>query len=430
MGLAFGLAIGVGGTIGAGILRTPGDIAKLLPDAVWMLGLWVAGGVFCFICSDVFAEMGTSVPRSGGLYVFAQRGLGDFAGFLLGYTDSMSICAANAALGIVIGEYLGVLVPALAGREVAIAAATIVTLGALNWRGVRWGSGIQQVTTVIKTVAFLALIAACFLVMPHGAGAAPAPPLFPTGFKLATALLLAMQGVIFTYDSYYYVIYSSEELEDPARTIPRSIFGATALIAAIYILLNVAFLRVLPIGAMAGDKFVGGSAARAVFGPTGDVVIRVIVILSVLGTINAYMLASPRVLLSMARDGLFTRWATRVNRGGTPTTSLVIGTLASVLFLLSGTFERTLALGTFFIVFNYALAFAAYFGLRKKEPELPRPYRAKGHPWTGALALGGAVLFLGAAVLSDTRNSLIAVAIIALSWPVFWLIRRPRAVTP
>jgi basic amino acid/polyamine antiporter, APA family len=395
-----------------------------------MLGLWVAGGIYCFICSDVFAEMGTSVPRSGGLYVFAQRGLGDFAGFLLGYTDSMSICAANAALGIVIGEYSGVLIPALAGREVPIAAATIITLGALNWRGIRWGSGIQQGTTLIKTVAFLALIAACFLITPHVSAPAPAPPPFPTGLKLATALLLAMQGVVFTYDSYYYVIYSSEELEDPGHTIPRSIFGAISMIAVIYILLNVAFLRVLPIGAMAGDKFVGGSATRALFGPAGDVVIRVIVILSVLGTINAYMLASPRVLLSMGRDGLFTGWATRVNRGGTPSVGLLLATVASVTFLLSGTFERTLALGTFFIVFNYALSFAAYFGLRKREPGLPRPYSAKGHPWTGALALAGALLFLGAAVFTDTRNSLIAIAIIALSWPVFLLVRRPRSATP
>ena len=283
---------------------------------------------------------------------------------------------------------------------------------------------------MIKTVAFLALIAACFLITPHVSAPAPAPPPFPTGLKLATALLLAMQGVVFTYDSYYYVIYSSEELEDPGHIIPRSIFGSISMIAAIYILLNVAFLHVLPIGAMAGDKFVGGSATRALFGPAGDVVIRVIVILSVLGTINAYMLAAPRVLLSMGRDGLFTGWATRVNRGGTPSVGLLLGTIASVTFLLSGTFERTLALGTFFIVFNYALAFAAYFGLRKKEPGLPRPYSAKGHPWTGALALAGALLFLGAAVFTDTRNSLIAIAIIALSWPVFLLVRRPRTATP
>ena len=131
----FGLAIGIGGTIGAGILRTPGDLATYLPSAVWIMGLWVAGGIYCFICSDIFAELGTAIPRSGGLYTFAQRGLGNYAGFLLGYTDAASICAANAALGIVVGEYLGVLVPAVAGHEVLIAAVVILTLGALNWSG-------------------------------------------------------------------------------------------------------------------------------------------------------------------------------------------------------------------------------------------------------------------------------------------------------
>ena len=392
----------------------------------------MAGGVYCFICSDVFAELGTAVPRSGGLYTFAQRGLGNFAGFVLGYADSASICAANAALGIVIGEYLGVLVPALAGHEVLIAAAVIVGLSAANWGGIRQGSGIQQVTTLIKTVAFLALIVACFAVTPHPAASVPAPPPFPTGWGLATALLLALQGIIFTYDSYYYAIYSSEEIENPGRVIPRAIFGSVGLIAAIYILLNVAFFRLLPLGAMAGDKFVGGSAAAVVFGPRGDAVIRTIVILSVLGTINAYLVAGPRILLAMSRDGLFARrlpaWLggadlLRVNAGGTPTGGLLVFTLASLLFLCTGTFEKTLALGTFFIVFNYALTFASYFGLRRREPALERPYRAR-HPVTGVLALGGALVFLAAALLTDTTNSLIAAAIVAAAWPVFWVVRR------
>jgi len=392
------------------------------------MSLWVGGGIYCFICSDVFSELGTAIPRSGGLYTFAQRGLGNFAGFLLGYTDSASICAANAALGIVIGEYLGVLVPTVAGHEVLIAAAVILMLGGLNWVGIRWGSAIQQGTTLIKTLAFLALIVACFAITPHAAAPAPPPPLFPSGLKLATALLLAVQGVVFTYDSYYYVIYSSEEIENPGRVIPRAIFGAISLITGIYILLNIAFLRLLPIGAMAGDKFVGGSATALVFGPAGDTVIRVIVIISIFGTINAYMVAAPRILLSMARDGLFAGWATRVNPGGTPTIGLVVGMAASLGFLLTRTFERTLAVGAFFIVFNYALAFAAYFGLRKKEPGLERPYRAR--PWTGVLAICGAVVFLIAAVVTDTTNSLIALAVVAAAWPIFLVVRSTTRPAP
>src|SRR4029077_12595101 len=215
LGLTFGLAIGIGGTLGPGAPRTPGDLATYLPNAIWIMALWVAGGIYCFICSDVFAELGTSITRSGGLYTFAQRGVGAFAGFLLGYADCASICAANAALSIVIGEYLGVLVPGLAGHEVIIAVAVILTLGTLNWVGVRWGSAIQQTTTLLKTLAFIALIVACFLATPEAAANTPAPAAFPTGLKFATALLLAVQGVVFTYDSYYYVIYSSEEIENP-----------------------------------------------------------------------------------------------------------------------------------------------------------------------------------------------------------------------
>lgn len=384
--------------------------------------------MYCFICSDVFAELGTAIPRSGGLYTFAQRGLGDFAGFLLGYTDCASICAANAALGIVIGEYLGVLIPALAGHEVLIAGVVIITLGGLNWAGIRWGAAIQQTTTLIKTLAFVALIVACFAVSPPTAAAATAVPVFPTGLKLATGLLLAVQGVVFTYDSYYYVIYSSEEMQQPGRDIPRAIFGSIGLVAAIYILLNIAFLRLIPLGAMAGDKFVGGSATAVIFGPRGDLVIRAIVIVSILGTINAYMVAAPRILLSMARDGLFARWATTVNSGGTPTIGLAAGTVASLLFLFTKTFERTLAVGAFFIVFNYGLAFLAYFGLRRREPGLERPYRA--HALTGSVALAGAAIFLVAAVTTDTKNSLIALGVVVLAWPIFQLVRSTVAPRP
>ena len=390
------------------------------------MALWIAGGIYCFICSDIFSELGTAIPRSGGLYTFAQRGIGSFAGFLLGYTDAASICAANAALGIVVGEYLGVLIPGVAGHEALIAGIVILTLGALNWSGVRWGSTIQQATTLIKTLAFVGLIVACFLVTPPAGGTAPAPAAFPTGLKFATALLLAVQGVVFTYDSYYYVIYSSEEIENPGRVIPRAIFGTIALIVAIYILLNIAFLRLIPVGAMAGDKFVGGTAAAIIFGPRGDVVIRVLVMVSILGTINAYMIAAPRIFRSMAQDGLFANWATRVNRGGTPTIGLLVGTLASLGFLLTKTFERTLAVGAFFIVFNYALAFLSYFGLRRKEPALDRPYRAR-HPWTGALALAGTIVFLVAAVATDWTNSRIALGVVVLAWPIFWAVRRARA---
>lgn len=393
------------------------------------MGLWVAGGIYCFICSDIFSELGTAIPRSGGLYTFAQRGLGNFAGFLLGYTDAASICAANAALGIVVGEYLGVLVPGVAGHEVLVAAIVILTLGALNWVGIRWGSTIQQVTTLIKTLAFLALIVACFLVTPPAASIAPAPPPFPTGLAFATALLLAVQGVVFTYDSYYYVIYSSEEIENPARVIPRAIFGTIGLIATIYILLNVAFLRLIPVGGMAGDKFVGGSAAAIIFGPRGDTVIRVLVMVSILGTINAYMVAAPRIFRSMAQDGLFARWALKVNPGGTPTIGLLVGTLASLAFLLTKTFERTLAVGAFFIVLNYMLAFLAYFGLRKKEPALERPWRAR-HPWTGGIALAGTIVFLVAAVTTDTRNSLIALGVVVLAWPIFAIVRSTARTHP
>jgi len=384
--------------------------------------VWVAGALYSVVGAGIFSELGTAIPRSGGMYVFSRRALGGFAGFLVGYTDWVDICAANAALAIVVGEYSAVLFPALLGREMLVALVTMLGLAALNWRGVRWGDRIQQGTTFLKTLAFVALIAACFLIHP-AAIPARVPPPFPGGWRLGAALLLVMQGVIFTYDCYYYVVYSSEELRDPGRAIPRAVFASVGLIAAIYLLLNLAFLRVVPVGTMAGDTFVGGTAARAVFGALGDAGIRLLVIVSILGTINAYMLAGPRVLLTMARDGLVSHRTLAVNAGGTPTAALLLSAVVSLAFLLTKTFDRALAIISFFIVFNYGLSFISLIVLRRREPDLPRPYRAWGYPWTVGVAVGGAVLFLGAALMSDTTNSLIALGVIAASYPAYRLAR-------
>ncbi len=391
--------------------------------------MWVGGAVYTLLGAGAFSELGTAVPRSGGLYVFAHRALGRSAGVLVGYTDWVNICVANAALAIVVGEYAGALVPGLAGRALPIAFGTIILLAAAQWHGVRWGGGIQEVTTLVKTAAFVVLIAAC-LFGGHTAPAALAAPPFPSGLALLGALVLSLQGVLFTYDSYYYVVYSSEELRDPGRTIPRSIYGAAALVVAVYLLVNVAFLRVVPVAQMAGDPFVGGSAARAVFGSAGDAVIRGIVIVSVIGTVNAFLIAGPRVLLAMGRDGLFAHEALTVNVGGTPTTALALSTVVSLAFLLTKTFERAIAISAVFTLINYLVTFTSLVVLRRRAlaPDLPRPFRAWGYPWTLAVLIAGAVLFLGANLVSDTGNSLIALAIVVAT-PLGLSVLRRRGVS-
>ncbi len=423
LGLGFGLAVIIGNTIGAGILRTPGEVAAHLPDAGWFITVWLIGGLYALLGAFSIAELGTMIPQSGGQYVFAKRALGDYAGFVVGWSDWLSTCGTTALVAMVIGEYASALRPELAGRTVMIAVTVIIVFAALQWRGINWGSGIQNLTSLLKAVAFIALIIACFTFGDRQV-AAITPPAPAHSFFIS--LVLALQAVIYTYDGWTGVIYFSEEVREPGRDIPRALFGGLLAIIAIYLLVNLAFLYVLPISKLAGEPFAAGAAAQAIFGSEGETIIRVLTIIAMLSSINAYNLMASRVLFGMSRDALFSDQATRVNAGGTPTTALLVSTVVALFFILSGTFNQVIGVLAFFFVANYTLSFLSVFVLRRREPEARRPYRAWGYPYTTGLALAGSLAFLIGAVMSDTSNSIFALLLLAASWPTFLLIRHWR----
>ena len=427
LGVTFGLAVAVGNTIGAGILRTPGDVASMLQTPVLFLGVWVVGALYALLGVNALAELGTMLPKSGAQYVYARHAFGDYAGFVVGWNDWISTCASTAAISIVIGESFAALVPALSTRATALAMATVVLFTALLLRSTKVGGRSQEITSLFKTIALVVFIGACF-VFGRGAAAARAPNatamVAAPGLSLFAAFVLAAQAVIYTYDGWTGPLYFSEELRDPGRQIPRSMFGALFAVAAIYLLINLAFMYVLPVTAMAGSTLAAARVAQVIFGPRGDTVVRLVVILALPSAVNACLLMSSRVLYAVSRDGIGPRVATRVNEGGTPTVALVASAAVSLLFLATGTFQSVIAVAAFFFVADYALSFLAVFVLRRREPDAPRPYRAFGHPWTTALVLAGSIAFLVSAVVSDTTNSLWALGLLVISYPVFRLTRR------
>src|SRR6185437_11932108 len=253
-------------------------------------------------------------------------------------------------------------------------------------------------------LALVALVAVCFVF----AGRAHLAPSHAVGPSRAAggfaAFMLAAQAVIYTYDGWSGPIYFSEELNDPGRQIPRSMFYGLGLVAAIYLLINIAFVRALPTPAMAGAPLAAASVAKAIFGGRGELI-------------------ASRTLYGMSRDGLGFPWATRVSRGGTPTASMVLSGLVTIGFLATGTFETIIAIAAFFFVADYAVSFLAVFILRRREPSAARPYRAVGHPWTTGFVLLGSLAFLASAVVGDRRNSLAALGILVVSYPAFRLSR-------
>lgn len=435
LGVGFGLAVIVGNTIGAGILRTPGDVAKQLPHVALFVGVWVAGALYALLGANAVAELGTMLPRSGGQYVFARHALGDYAGFVVGWSDWLSTCGTTAAVSVVIGDYAGALIPALAGRTVPVALAVTITFAAVQWRGIRWGGAVQNVTSLLKCLAFAALVCACFAFGgTRSAETTDATPL-PHGLALLLPLVLALQAVIYTYDGWAGVVYFSEEVERPERDIPRSLFGGVLLVLAIYLSVNLALLHVLPLSKIAGQDLAVGAAAQVIFGTKGDRAIRALTVVSLLSGLNAYHLMATRVLFAMSRDRLFAARAARVNAGGTPVVALFFSCAASLLFIvLSGTFAHIIAALSFFFVANYTMTFTSLFVLRRRAPRAPRPFRARGYPFTVALALAGSVAFLCGAVAADlagaTRDSLYALVLLAASYPIYRLVRLVESTRP
>jgi len=424
LGTTFGIAVAVGASIGGGILRTPGNVAAQLPDPTLFMAVWALGGLNAMLGATVFAELGAMIPRSGGLYVFARRAFGDGIGFFVGYTDWLTYAVSTTALLLIIGEYTAASLPALADDAILIGVAALAFLALLQWRGVRWGARTQEATSLLKAVALVALVVAVFALSPGPMPDRAAGLQVPQGLAFFAALGLAMQSVIFTYDSYYNVVYCGEEMRDPGREIPRSIFRGIGSITAIYLLVNVAFVAVVPMNRMANDPFVGGTVARWVFGERGDAIIRGLMIVSVLGTSNALIIATSRILHAMSRDRLFPHVAARVNAGGTPTVALALTSAVVLAFLFTGSFNAVLGLASMLIVTRYAITFAALFALRRKEPATERPYRAWGYPWIPGLALLLAVAFLVTNAVTDVPHTLVTLGLLLVSWPAAAIARR------
>ncbi|HVE73250.1 MAG TPA: APC family permease [Thermoanaerobaculia bacterium] len=422
LGVGFGLAVVIGNAVGAGILRTPGVIAEQLPTFWPYMAVWVAGALYALLGANALAELATLVPRSGGQYVFVRQGLGDYAGFVVGWSDWISTCGTAAAVGIVVGEYAVNLFPELRTKQV-VALTVVAIFTIIQWFGVRSGSAVQNVTSVLKALALLAFIAACFWFGTRGP-MAPTAMNVPAETSLLLAFVVALQSVIYTYDGWTAVIYFSEEVKDHGKNIPRAMLSGVVSVAVLYLLINIAFLAVVALPTIAGSNFAGGVVVDRMFGTAGQTILRSLVVLILLSAVSANVLMAPRVIYAMATDGLFWRGAREVNRGGTPDVALIISSVVAAAFIVTNTFETVIAKLAFFFVANYTLSFLTLFVLRAREPNAPRPYRAWGHPFTTGLALVASVVFLIAASVSDLWNSAWAIFLLALSVPVYALIRK------
>lgn len=423
LGYSFGVAIFVGGTIGVGILRTPGEIAAHLDQEWLIICCWLLGGLYILMGAGAYAELATSIPKAGGSYNYIKRAFGQYAGFLSGWFDYITNAIAPAFFCIVISEYIGMLLPELRKQTTVIAVSFLLGFTVLHSTGVKSGSVVQQITSVIKVLCFVALVVACF--MTSGVKIPP-PELNPAAMKAGVIIgfFRSLQLVLGTYDGWYAVCFFAEEDQNPSRNIPRSLFTGAIIVIVIYVLVNLAFFYVMPVSALADSPLAAAEVAKVVFGEKGGPIVTLIAIFSIVGILNAYLMIPPRILYGLSRDGYFIKQADRVNTGGTPIVALLCSSAFTLALIVVGSFEILFALATFLSVIVWGLAYASLVKLRISAPELPRPYRTWGYPYTGILLIGLSIALLAGFAYSDVKSFLVCVGILALSYPIYRLIKK------
>ncbi len=433
LGVGFGLAGAVGGTIGAGILRTPGLVAAQLPSAELVLAAWLAGGLYALVGAVCIAELAAALPKAGGWYVYAERAFGKRVGFLVGWTDWLAHCIGLAWVATTVGEYGQALLPAAipqgpyTARILALLAIGLFSL--IQLRGLRAGSASQELLSLAKAVAFLALVAACFLLPIQAAPPIAPPPPAPTAIagwrSLSLAVVLALQAVITTYDGWASPVYFAEEFSEPGRDLPRSLIGGVLAVLVLYLLINLALLHVLPIAQLASSNLPAAAAARALAGPLGGLLITALALVSLLGLINTVVMAAPRILFGLSRDGLLPSFVAQVNGGGTPSAALLLTSTAAAALVLAGSFERLLTMGAVLYVSLPLAGIASLVTLRQREPELPRPFLTWGYPVSPLLITAVSLAFLMGSTANDWLSSLAALALVATGYGVCLLAERP-----
>ena len=419
LGLLFGIAVSIGGTLGVGILRQPGPVALYLREPWLILLLWAAGAIYAAVGAVNVSELATMIPRAGGFYVFAREALGDNAGFAVGWSDFLANSASVAYGAMVAVEFAGRIVPGIQPWSTFAAVLAILAFAVTQWFGVRISGRVQQVASAAAAIALFGLVTACFTAHPAAVTKAMQAPVT----SVMGGLVLAIQSIIVAYDGWYEPIYFAEEARHPARQLPRAMFGGLALVGCIYLLLNAAFLHALGPAGLAGSQFAAADAAALVFRSAGNTVVSSIAVVTMLTLTSTLLMSTTRVMFGVSRDGLFWRRAGIVAENGTPRVALVLTTFTSIALVASGSVDRLIGMAGFFFVANYSWAYLSLIVLRRTRPDMARPFRVPAYPLPTLLVLLPSLAFLAAAVSSDRENSLWALALLAASFPIRLLLR-------
>ena len=427
LGVGFGIAVTVGGTIGTGILRKPGPIAANLGDPTLIMLVWVLVSSYAFFGVLCTIELGVSVPRAGAWYVYARRAFGDYVGFVTGVTSWFGTVAALGFGAYTMSEYIALVWPDTEPIIRMMAICILIVLMGFHWLGTKSAGKSQEIMSFLKAIGLFSFIAMCFV---YG-GDVRTQDLVATTQRVAQpalliGLIIALQQVFYAFDGWHTAAYFAEENTDAAKNLPKSMISGVLVVIAIYLLVNLAILYIMPIETLATSKLAAADAIRLIFGEKSGKIVTFFLMISILGMLNAQIMFAPRVIYSMSKDGLFLKSAQKTNSGGTPSVAMPLTGICSILLIISGkdTCERLSDIATFFFVMGYISGFASLIMLRKKEPDLPRPYKVIAYPFVPILLIVVSMLFLIGAVFQDFKSGMYALIFLVLSYPLYLLTKK------
>jgi basic amino acid/polyamine antiporter, APA family len=422
LGLLDSVAIVIGIVIGGGIFLVPNLVARSLGSIPLILAVWIFAGVVTFFGALACAELGAAWPSTGGQYVYVRDAYGPLAGFLCGWsTFTVARSAQVAWLAVIFPLYLGYFVPIGPAASKVIALAAIAAFAAINYRGARAGAAVQKSFTAAKVAGLLLIIGSAFFAAPNVAAA----PAVSAPFSIS-AFGVALISCLLAYDGWVQLTFVAGEIRDPQRNVLRALALGTVAVIAIYLLANIAYLRVLTIPEIAASEHVGASAAERGLGPAGGKLVSAIILISILGTLNGCFLTTPRVYFAQAADGLFFRRFAEIHpRFQTPSFAIVAQAIWSAVLVVTGSYESLIEYALFAMWLSYGVMVGAVLVLRRTRPDAPRPYRMWGYPLTPLLFLAVTAWFLGNMLVTKPGPSLASLGLIATGLPA-WFIWKGR----
>jgi basic amino acid/polyamine antiporter, APA family len=425
----------IGGIVGSGIFLSPSEIAVAVPAPVLMLAVWVVGGLFSFFGAVAFAELGAAMPEAGGIYVFLREAYGPLLSFLFGWTlflviDSGSIATLAVAFSHNILPRFVEMSPLV---KKLISAAFVTFLGIVNFVGLKWGSKLQNWTTYLKTAAIVIIVGAVFI-FTKGHGALRnfvEPGAGPFSMSLLKGFGVGLVASLWAYKGWEAATYSAGEVKNPQKNLPMGILIGTISVIVLYILANLAYLYIMPAGQIAASEGrVALDVMQLISGPFMASLITVLILFSILGAANQNMLTSPRVYFAMARDGMFFKKVAEVHpKFLTPHISIIAITVWAILLTLTGTFKQLFTYVIFGEWIFFGMTVASVIVLRKKRPDLPRPYKTWGYPVTPVIFVLAAIGVAISSLFSAFWNAIFGLCIICLGIPayLYWRTKLNRA---